>query len=162
MSSPTVTEFILDLVEKQAPEDKCEIWGWHAWTDGAKDYKLPPGEHWISGGTCAAWRTIGMGQFLGFANYDLFGFDLCIWDFKGDLDEKDYKDRPKHLKVFVGLDRKEFISTPELMAAAQDANIILMDQGLNARITVHGEGIVPEIAKQINRPQRQKFELLFP
>ena len=154
MTDPSVTEF---LIEKD-----CEIWGWHAFTDGLRqedeqgksiknqqvkimeELNIPKGATLITGGTCAAMRSIGMLHTMGFRDVHLFGFDCCMeeptneqkTETTGDL-EGGETPRPKYFQVTVG--KNTYWTTGELLAMAQDCEKIFSDEGLEGVLTFHGE-----------------------
>lgn len=82
MTDPSVTKFILDKTKN--------VYGWHAFSQAVADivsgkieidYNLKIDKEnatFVSGGTCAAMRSIGMMHIFGFRNFHLFGFDCSI------------------------------------------------------------------------------------
>lgn len=143
MSDPSVTRHIM--------KRNKNCYGWHAYTNSLAQFKkIPPNALMVTGGTCAAWRCIGLGNTLGFTEFDLYGFDFYVDPKSVDLKAKDEKGRPKYLKIAVGPKRKKFYSTGELVAAAQDAQEIFKrvpDMGLVVRC--HGDGLGPMTWKHI-------------
>ena len=154
MTDPSVTEYLL--------EKDCDVWGWHAFTDSLRDDSeqgkeiknqqvkiteelgLPKGATLITGGTCAAMRSIGMLHTMGFRDIHLFGFDCCMeeptkeqrTETTGDL-EGGEAPRPKYFQVTV--DNNTYWTTGELLAMAQDCEKIFADEGLQGVLTFHGE-----------------------
>lgn len=82
MTDPSVTKFIMDKTKN--------VYGWHAFSQAVADivsgkveidYKLKIDKDnatFVSGGTCAAMRAIGMMHIFGFRNFHLFGFDCSV------------------------------------------------------------------------------------
>ena len=154
MTDPSVTKYLL--------EKDCDVWGWHAFTDSLRDDSeqgreiknqqvkiteelgLPKGATLITGGTCAAMRSIGMLHTMGFRDIHLFGFDCCMeqptkeqmTETTGDL-EGGEAPRPKYFQVTV--DNNTYWTTGELLAMAQDCEKIFDDEGLQGVLTFHGE-----------------------
>ena len=154
MTDPSVTEYLL--------EKDCDVWGWHAFTDSLRDDSeqgkeiknqqvkiteelgLPKGATLITGGTCAAMRSIGMLHTMGFRDIHLFGFDCCMeeptkeqrTETTGDL-EGGETPRPKYFQVTV--DDNTYWTTGELLAMAQDCEKIFADEGLQGVLTFHGK-----------------------
>ena len=175
MTDPSVTEF---LIEKD-----CEIWGWHAFTDGLRqedeqgksiknqqvkimeELNIPKGATLITGGTCAAMRSIGMLHTMGFRDVHLFGFDCCMeeptkeqkTETTGDL-EGGETPRPKYFQVTVG--DNTYWTTGELLAMAQDCEKIFSDEGLEGVLTYHGEDTMVADLWEIKESQekRPQFE----
>ena len=124
MTEPSVTEYII--------ERTSNVYGWHAYSEAIKnrisnkdDYeeeeqiKIPDDVTFVTGGTCAAMRAIGMLHIFGFRNFHLFGFDCSV----PDISEKEQKEtlfdgKVKYMKVEIN--EKEFWTTGELLAMAQD------------------------------------------
>lgn len=74
-----------------------------------EELNIPKGATLITGGTCAAMRSIGMLHTMGFRDVHLFGFDCCMeeptkeqkTETTGDL-EGGETPRPKYFQVTVG------------------------------------------------------------
>jgi hypothetical protein len=154
MTDPSVAEHLL--------ENKCDVWGWHAFTDSlrnedeqGKEIKnqqvkimdelgIPKGATLITGGTCAAMRGIGMLHTLGFRNIHLFGFDCSMeeptkeqkTETTGDI-EGGESPRPKYFQVTVN--NNTYWTTGELLAMGQDCEKVFADEGLDGVLTFHGE-----------------------
>ena len=164
MTDPSVTKYLKHRTDN--------IWGWHAFTESLRDpaeqkqgiqnnqvtlnpeIGIPPGATLITGGTCAAMRTIGMLHTMGFRRMHLFGFDCCIKEEptedmkKETTGAEDEEPRPKYFKV--GVDDKNFWTTGELLAMAQDCEKILADATMGINYTFHGENtLVSELWKKI-------------
>tara|TARA_R110001592_G_scaffold333410_1_gene617206 strand:- start:353 stop:1027 length:675 start_codon:yes stop_codon:yes gene_type:complete len=154
MTDPSVTEFL--------KESDSKIWGWHAFTDSlrqevdqGKEIKnqkvhimdelgIPKGATLITGGTCAAMRSIGMMHTMGFRDIHLFGYDCCMKEptdeektqTTGDI-EGGETPRPKYFQVTVG--DNTYWTTGELLAMGQDCEKVFSDDGLDGVLTLHGE-----------------------
>jgi len=158
MSDPSVTK----LVKKKTNN----IWGWHAYTESLKAFKdFPPDTFMITGGTCAAWRAVPVGKTLGFDKFHLFGFDFSYQEGSFDPAAKDDEGRNKYFKVGIGAGRKEFWSSGELIAAAQDAEHFFKRAAeIDIEIYCYGEGIGPCLWKEImgsSVQQRANFHKSF-
>ena len=118
MTDPSMTNYLID--------NDANIWGWHAYTDSLRDEKeqghsihnqqvklneelgIPKGATLITGGTCAAMRSIGMFHTMGFRDIHLFGFDCCreeptkeeMTETVGDI-EGGETPKPKYIQVNV-------------------------------------------------------------
>ena len=142
MTDPSVTEFLI--------KKGCDIWGWHAFTDGLRqedeqgksiknqqvkimeELNIPKGATLITGGTCAAMRSIGI--------------------------EGGETPRPKYFQVTVG--DNTYWTTGELLAMAQDCEKIFADEGLEGVLTYHGEDTMVADLWEIKESQekRPQFE----
>ena len=165
MTDPSVTEYLI--------ERKATIWGWHAFTESLrdpeeqkkgihnnivtlnKDLGLPEGTTLITGGTCAAMRALGIMHTMGFRFFELFGFDSNVEEpteeqKKETTGAEDEEPRPKYFKVSV--DKKEFWTTGELLALAQDCEKYFNEAPMEMDINFHGQGtLVSALWKLSNR-----------
>jgi len=154
MTDPSVTNFMIDK--------KVNLFGWHAFTDSlraeseqgqeiqnqqvkiSEDLGIPQGATMITGGTCAAMRGIGMLHTMGFRDIHLFGFDCCrdeptkeeLTETTGDIEGGEIP-KPKYMQVTVT--GKEYWTTGELLAMAQDCEKVFCDDGLENALTFHGK-----------------------
>jgi len=154
MTDPSVTNFLLD-------RGAC-IWGWHAFTDSLREEQdqgshienqqvrlneelgIPKGATLITGGTCAAMRSIGILHTMGFRDIHLFGFDCCreeptkeeMTETVGDI-EGGETPKPKYIQVNVK--DKTYWTTGELLAMAQDCEKIFADSSLDGILSFHGK-----------------------
>jgi len=154
MTDPSVTNFLID--------NDARIWGWHAFTDSLREEKeqgaaiqnqqvklneelgIPKGATLITGGTCAAMRSIGMLHTMGFRDIHLFGFDCCrkkptkkeMTETVGDI-EGGETPKPKYIQVNVK--DKTYWTTGELLAMAQDCEKIFSDSSLDGILSFHGK-----------------------
>ena len=153
MTDPSVTKYLL--------EKDANIYGWHAFTESLRSEEereqeiknqkisvmselgIPEGATLITGGTCAAMRTIGIMHTMGFRKFHLFGFDCSLKDAPTDDQKKettgaeDEEPKPKYLQVNVK--DKNYWTTGELLAMAQDCERVFSDATMNLSISFHGE-----------------------
>ena len=177
MTDPSVTNYLI--------EKKADIWGWHAFTESLRDDEdrkhaiknnqvkiredvgLPAGATLITGGTCAAMRAIGMLHTMGFRNMHLFGFECSLPEEPTDDMKKettgadDEPRRPKYMKVSVG--KKDFWTTGELLAMAQDCEKTFADKTMGVNYYFHGENtLVSELWKNsVDRETLPKYQEIF-
>ena len=150
MTDPSVTKHILSKTDN--------VVGFHAFTDGIRDASIKDkmvidpalpiekGAIMVTGGTCAATRTIGLTEILGHRNIHLFGFDCSIRKPKNP-DEVDAEGRPKYLHVETG--GQQFYTTGELLALAQDLEKMFENKNLNLNIKFYGENtLASQVFKQ--------------
>ena len=140
MTDPSVTKHILSKTDN--------VVGFHAFTDGIRDANvkdkvvvdptlpIKKGAIMVTGGTCAATRTIGLTEILGHRNMHLFGFDCSIKEPKNP-NEQDEEGRNKYLHVETG--GEQFYTTGELLALAQDLEKMFENKNLNLNIQFHGK-----------------------
>jgi|TARA_B100001123_G_scaffold278365_1_gene309794 hypothetical protein len=163
MTDPSVTEHLI--------EKKADIYGWHAFTESLREEDergvqivnnqvhlvgelgIPQGSTLITGGTCAAMRAIGIMNTMGFREMHLFGFDCSMEEpteeqMKETTGAEDEEPKPKYMKVTVN--DKDFWTTGELLAMAQDCERSFRDENSSINFTYHGEGtMVAELWKII-------------
>ena len=154
MTDPSVTNHLID--------NGARIWGWHAYTDSLRDENaqghsiqnqqvrlnedlgIPKGATLITGGTCAAMRSIGMLHTMGFRDIHLFGFDCCreeptkeeMTETVGDIDGGETP-KPKYIQVNVK--ENMYWTTGELLAMAQDCEKVFGDPTLDGILSFHGK-----------------------
>tara|TARA_R100000750_G_scaffold17117_1_gene11315 strand:- start:2793 stop:5156 length:2364 start_codon:yes stop_codon:yes gene_type:complete len=176
MTDPSVTNF---LIEKEA-----KIWGWHAFTDSlrqekdrGKDIKnqqvkieedlgIPEGATLITGGTCAAMRSIGILHTMGFRDIHLFGFDCCReeptkeekTETTGDIEGGEVP-KPKYIEVTVK--DRTYWTTGELLAMAQDCEKVFADEGLEGVLSFHGKDTMIADLWDINQERLEKNKTVF-
>ena len=152
MTDPSVTEY---LIAKGA-----EIHGWHAYTESLRDPNeqkktiknnsvtlnpaigIPQGSTLITGGTCAAMRALGIMHTMGFRHFDLFGFDSSMEEptkeqMKETTGAEDEEPRPKYFQVGVG--DKNYWTTGELLAMAQDCEKTFKEPPMEMNLNFFGE-----------------------
>ena len=152
-TDPSVTQYLLD--------HKATIYGWHAFTESLREeaersqgiknnqikvleeLNLPEGSTLITGGTCAAMRTIGIMHTMGFRDIELFGFDCSLKDeptkemLKETTGAEEEEPRPKYFKVGVG--DNFYWTTGELLAMAQDCEKVFSDKSMGILYNFHGQ-----------------------
>jgi len=152
MTDPSVTEHLI--------KKKADIYGWHAFTESLREEDergvqivnnqvhlvdelgIPQGSTLITGGTCAAMRAIGIMNTMGFREMHLFGFDCSMEEpTKKQMEEttgaEDEEPKAKYMKVTVN--DKDFWTTGELLAMAQDCERTFRDANSAINFTYHGE-----------------------
>ena len=172
MTEPSVTRHLI--------ERKAKIIGWHAYSQSLqknieaqkeanstgksakviveKDLGIRDGATLITGGTCAAMRTIGIMHTLGFRRFHLFGFDCNV----PEPPEEDKKvlgeeGAPKYMQVSV--DYKPFWTTGELLAMAQDCEKLFERDDVDLDLEFHGEGtLVSALWNKSSSQQKQTYE----
>ena len=163
MTDPSVTKY---LIKKGA-----NIKGWQAYSDALRDLSIKDkivvdkstgieeGSTLITGGTCAAMRTIAIAHTLGFRNFELFGFDCSV----GKVTEKMKKEttdteqtRPKYMQVETN--GTKFWTTGELLAMAQDCEKLFDDVQMDMGISFFGENtLAAAVWKQSKRGQEKHY-----
>jgi len=146
MTDPSITK----LIKKKTKR----IVGWHAFTQSLQEnitdsvkagavkvddaLGIEEGATMITGGTCAAMRSIGLMHTLGFRNFHLFGYD-CSLPEPSEEEKKEFTEegKPKYIKVGVG--SKEFWTTGELIAMGQDCEKLFEREEVDMRLTFHGK-----------------------
>lgn len=166
MTDPSVTKH---LIKKGA-----NIKGWQAYSDALRDMSvkdkivvdkstgIEEGSTLITGGTCAAMRTIAIAHTLGFRNFELFGFDCSVIEVTEEM-KKETTDteqtRPKYMQVETG--GTKFWTTGELLAMAQDCEKLFDDVQMDMGICFYGEDtLAAAVWKQSKRGQEKYYQEL--
>ena len=153
MTDPSVTKYL--------QKHKADVWGWHAFTESLRDdadrklgmknnqvkirddLGMPQGTTLITGGTCAAMRSIGILHTMGFRQIHLFGFDSSLKDTptkemrKETTGSEDEEPRPKYFQVSVK--EQPYWTTGELLAMAQDCEKTFADKAMGINFIFHGK-----------------------
>ena len=104
---------------------------------------------------------------MGFRNMHLFGFECSLPEEPTDDMKKettgadDEPRRPKYMKVSVG--KKDFWTTGELLAMAQDCEKTFADKTMGVNYYFHGENtLVSELWKNsVDRETLPKYQEIF-
>jgi hypothetical protein len=163
MTDPSVTKYLMRKTKN--------VYGWHAYSQAVKDKVSKQGEIkiedglnidedtvFVTGGTCAATRTIGLMHIWGFRTFHLFGFDSSLPEepTKKMKKERIEGDRPKYIKVETN--DVNFWTTGELLALAQDMEKMFNDMNIEMRMYVYGEGtLVKELYSTSQRNTDDKY-----
>jgi len=164
MTDPSVTKY---LIKKGA-----NIKGWSAYSEAlrdktvkdklkiAKDTGIEEGETLVSGGTCAAMRTISIAHILGFRNFELFGFDCSVPEVTEEMKKEKTSGKPKYFKVETN--DVYFWTTGELLAMAQDCEKLFDDKNMDMSIKVHGTNtLVSEVWKNsLKAKEKYYYEII--
>lgn len=150
MTNPEVTEYLLS--------EGAKVYGWHAFTGSSLRIPELRGQTMIMGGTCAAMRSVGVLHHLGFRKMHMHGFDSCLDGPPTDPKEMIEEGKPKYLRVEMG--GKEFWTTGELVAQAQDFEKLLEREDVDYELSVFGEGIIPEMWKSARKIEPPSYEEL--
>jgi hypothetical protein len=166
MTDPSVTKHLI--------KKKANVKGWQAYSDALRDMEvkdkivvdkatgIDEGSTLITGGTCAAMRTLAIGHTLGFRNFELFGFDCSIDEVTEEM-KKETTDteqsKPKYMKV--ELNNNHFWTTGELLAMAQDCEKLFDQMEIDMGVVFHGEGtLCSEVWKSSKRGQEKHYSEL--
>jgi len=164
MTDPSVTKY---LIKKGA-----NIKGWSAYSEAlrdtsikdklkiAKDTGIEEGETLVSGGTCAAMRTISIAHILGFRNFELFGFDCSVPEVTEEMKKEVTSGKPKYFKVETN--GEYFWTTGELLAMAQDCEKLFDDKNMDLSLKVHGSNtLVSEVWKNsLKANEKYYYEMI--
>lgn len=135
------------------------ILGWHAHTMSVQNADLPQLKEGlvINGGTCSATRMPMLAFTMGFRRFEFYGYDFF---YPAETKQEDLKQ--SLMKVQVGEDGKEFLTTGELVAAMQDLdqwNRWLIANQISVKF--HGEGAGAHIwqstVKRYKQPEEYEF-----
>jgi len=162
MTDPSVTKYLL--------EKNVKIKGWQAYSDAIrnmeikdklvvdKDTGIDEGSTLITGGTCAAMRTLSIAHTLGFRNFELFGFDCSIDNVTEEMKQEKTdteSNRPKYMQVETN--GFKFWTTGELLAMAQDCEKIFDNMEMDMGIVFHGENTLCSEVWKSSKRGKQKY-----
>lgn len=157
--SPKVTETLLAA--------GCTVWGYHASVGAGEEHLTSlQASSIVNGGSATATRGMFLLEMLGFRNFRLYGYDLCLPD-KPNLDEKDEFGQPKYFEVSLDakmthfVDKRAFWTKAELLAQYQEFNHILSTKDWKIRAFGHGIAEFIAEAKRISdlREEAKTFKL---
>mgnify|MGYP003671317190 FL=1 len=165
MTNPSVTRLIKKNTDR--------LWGWHAFSETLRaegdkqkpivdntmvldeSLNIPSETTFITGGTCAAMRAIGLMHTFGFRKFHLFGYDCTIPEPRENRKKKKEKDgRPKFMNVT--LDDHKFWTTGELLAMAQDCEKLFQRDDVDMEFSVHGENTLVKAIWETSRMAKVK------
>ena len=162
MTDPSVTKH---LIKKGA-----NVKGWQAYSDALRDMSvtdkivvdkttgIEEGSTLITGGTCAAMRTIAIAHTLGFRNFELFGFDCSVGEITEEMKKETTdteKQRPKYMQVETG--GEKFWTTGELLAMAQDCEKLFDNEQMDMGINFYGEGTLAAAVWEASKRGKEKY-----
>jgi hypothetical protein len=154
MTDPSVVEYL--------KERGARMVGWHAYSNAAAQHKLPEGHFYITGGTSAAMRSVGIFHTVGFREFRLYGYDSSLEDMPAGWEKEiDEKKRPKYLPIKVGEDGVQHITTGELLAQAQDIEHLWQQMDVDIDLMMRSDGIAGDIAKKYPRLILPNYENLY-
>ena len=133
MSDTTIVDLLLSKSDN--------VYGWHAYSDAVRDYAPLKNTMLITGGTCAAMRTLGLMYTLGFRKFKLFGFDSSLEKEPSSKEKKQHQ----YFQVGVGERDDKHWTTGELLAMAQDFEQMITRQDVDMDLEVYGGGLVQSI-----------------
>lgn len=121
-----VASQVTPKVTRKLLEAGCNVWGYHA-SVGADETKYTNAQSYavVDGGSATATRGLYLLEKLGFHNFRLYGYDLCVED-KPDLSLRDERGQPKFFEVSIDSKfpyhkgKRSFWSTGELLAQAEE------------------------------------------
>ena len=166
MTDPSVTKYLL--------EKGANVKGWQAYSDALRDMNvkdkivvdkstgIEEGSTLITGGTCAAMRTIAIAHTLGFRNFELFGFDCSVSEMTDEM-KKEKTDteqtKPKYMQVEIN--GNKFWTTGELLAMAQDCEKLFDNMEMDMGINFYGSNtLASAVWEQSKRGQEKHYSEL--
>lgn len=135
------------------------VYLWHAYQGGGEAETLDeyhPGRpmYYVAGGSTVTLRMINLGYVLGFRNFQLYGVDSCLRGRKlyatGETVEAG--------TIIARVGGKEFVTTTNM--ADQAFSFQTMMRSLpkimpDATVSVHGDGLIVEMAREAHRNERK-------
>lgn len=124
---------------------------WHPNMNGKSGYKERMSTVFIGGGTSVGTRALSIVEVLGYRSIHLFGYDSSYEASEGHA----YIQEQREEVETVTINGKDFITTPWMIRQASDfVEIAANLASLGCNISVHGTGLLPEVAKQIQESQK--------
>lgn len=114
-------------------------------------------EHVLGGGSSSALRGFSVMHAAGFRDFHLYGYDSS-YEANPDPEAKDLNGMPKYYKV--GVNGRDFTTDSEKLAEVQDWQRA-REANFEARVTVHGAGMIPHIERYIRRKCNEAFAKVF-
>lgn len=164
MTDPSVTKLLL--------KKGANIKGWQAYSDALRDMSIKDkivvdkdtgiaeGATLVTGGTCAAMRTIALAHIMGFRNFELFGFDCSVGrTITPEMKATETETEPGKSKyMMVETNGEKFATTGELLAMAQDCEKLFDNTDLEMGLTFHGKDtLCAEVWKNSIRGKEQHY-----
>ena len=153
MTDTSVMDYILTKTDN--------IVGFHAFSQAVAKYEFLVGKYLITGGTCAATRTVGLFHTLGFRNFHLYGFDSSLPERPDNYKDKREDGAPLFMNVGVETgdpDEPKYWTTGELLALAQDVEQMLDSDVLDLNIDIHCDGLVSSVWKdRLNKGYKKRY-----
>lgn len=139
---------------------------WHAHTGTLhKANLLKPEEFMVTGGTCSAFRSVGIAWTLGFRRFTLYGFDLAWPPESVDPELVSHDGSKKYMYFQLSPEGTKYVTTGELVAAAQDGQQLFgrVARGeLDGDFEVRGTGIIAEMYQRMKMDTRPPFDTTYP
>jgi hypothetical protein len=153
MTSPDTLKHLMSL--------NAKIVLWHAFTKGCFDAKVvPANEIFITGGTCAIMRGVGIAYMMGFRRMEVVGVDASQLAEPSEKERAQLlQGRPKWFKVSTSPDDSgiQWWTTGELVALAQDVDALAKRGDLDANITWHGKSLAQEMWDAVGRGELPEY-----
>lgn len=141
--NPTVT---LELLARG-----CTVWGYHANVNAGEESLIMQQQGAIvSGGSATATRGLYTLHHLGFSNFSLYGYDLCLPD-KPDMNKLDEFGQPKYMEMTVNLhdpfflQKRMFFTEAQYYAQFEEMNDLVRSGKF--KLKAYGDGVVPFMIK---------------
>jgi hypothetical protein len=133
MTDVSVTKFL--------QKKKAQMIGWHAYSEAVKQgvKGLAKSTMFITGGTNAAMRSVGIMHTLGFRDFILHGFDYHLKEKPKNPKKKNIDGNPEYL--YITVNEKQFWTTGELLAGAQDLEKFFDQKPDDITLKMHSGGI---------------------
>lgn len=150
MTDPSVTKLLKSKGAK--------IVGWHAAVADINKFFAYFVKFAIAGGSCSAMRAISLFSFLGFREMELIGFDCSFDETPKDITKQLHDGRPKYMTVSAN--GKNFITTGELVALAQDIERFLADGRNDITLSMREGGLGYELFNIHHKPNKTYKQLI--
>lgn len=166
-ADPDITWFVASQVNPAVTLELlargCTVWGYHACVNaGEEELILKQEGAIVSGGSATATRGLFMLYHLGFSNFTLYGYDLCMPD-KPDMNKLDDFGQPKYLEMTVNtndmLYNQKRMYWTEAQYYAQFEEMSELVKSGKFKLKAYGDGVVPFMIKARNIADMRREEL---
>lgn len=155
-ASKNTTFFVASMTHKSVTEHLMEsgykVIGWHALTPEMQhlnnEYKKRMGQMLITGGTSSGTRSIELSFFMGATKATCVGFDSSF-DQPKPTNVKDAGGKQRYMKIKV--QDKDFYTTGELIAQAQDFERLLDNVKHQSDVRVFDTGLETSLVNEIQK-----------
>jgi len=126
---------------------------WHPYFDGIVDVVGEDDDSaFIGGGTTAGLKAVAIAYTLGYRKIHMFGFDSCYRNGENHAYKQNLNDGERVLDI--SYDGKDYLCAPWMVTQADDFGTLIPELvSIGAEIVVHGDGLIPDMAKVMGRSE---------
>ena len=140
LRAPGTQYLIASCCDPEMFEGLSDVWMWHCLGSGTYSHTEPS----IAGGCMIMLRALPVAILLGYQDLHFFGMDSCFSDVESQHAYEINESKSNVLTVRVG-DGREFLTSPALLAQAQQFQEMCHLYGFMFNPHVYGDGLIAEI-----------------